>query len=458
MRRQSSVKLGVLSLLALAACGGPAGPAGPEGEAGAAGERGPTGTTGPRGATRPAGEGGTYVRGDAGTSTLTDSGIAIQASCLSPCHGFNGVVAQYQTSAHYLEYLTNAVSATPETEWTTPGVACGNCHAIDALAQRAAGTVRTVDDGGVANLTKGELEYLDPVNGTVNDALYAGSSTVAEVYCTTCHAVTDTNDPHRTGKPWTPGSFPLVVADEADAGAFLEKSPTTSAVTGTSAGDLGPGNTCVWCHKSRKDVTQYIVPMGNKLSAYWGPHEGPQADVFSAKGGYEYPGQTYGTSTHELKLSCVDCHMAPVTDTQNVGNHSFTPSISVCQNCHSGATSFDINGGETLDQTEMFELEADLNAAGDLTRSTSAPYLPLSAANLTDGQFASDSPRSGAGSVDGGTAGISASEAGALYNYLLIAKGGGSGVHNPKYMQQLIFDSVVALTTKPPHSLPIRPE
>ena len=318
-----------------------------------------------------------------------------------------------------------------------------------------------MNNGVVASVKLGELEYIDPVTHKVNDALYTGSATVAEVYCTTCHAVTDANDPHRTGIPWTPGSFPLVVPEGPDAGAFLELSSTTTAVTGTSAGNMGPGNTCVWCHKSRKDVTQYITAAGNTLSAHWGPHEGPQADVFSAKGGYEYAlpaGETYGTSTHQLKLSCVDCHMPPVAANRNVPDHSFTPNINVCQNCHIGATSFDINGGETLNQTEMFELEADLNAAGLLTRSASAPYLPLSATQLTDGQFATDAPRSGAGAIDGGPPGIPAGQAGALYNYLLIAKGGGSGVHNPKYTQQLIFDSVFALTNNPPHSLPARPQ
>lgn len=449
MRRHREATLAGLLLLVVVGCEGPDGPAGPEGEAGPVGKQGPVGTSGPRGPTGPAAE--------AGTSLLPDAGIAIQASCLSPCHGFNGVVAQFQTSAHYIEYLTNAVSATPETEWTTPGVACGNCHAIDGLAQRAAGDVGTVDGGVVANVKSGELEYL--TGGVVDDGLYTGSATVAEVYCTTCHAVTDANDPHRTGLPWTPGSFPFVVPVGTDAGAFLERSAAVGVVTGTSAGDMGPANTCVWCHKSRKDVTQYITATGNALSSHWGPHEGPQADVFSAKGGYEYPGQTYGTSTHQLELTCTDCHMAPVTGNQNVGDHSFEPNLSVCLGCHAGATSFDINGGETLDQTEMFELEADLNTAGYLTRSAAAPYLPLTAANLLDGMFSTDAPRTGAGAVDGGPpVTLSASEAGALYNYELIAKGGGNGVHNPKYTQQLIYDSIFALTGKAPVSLPVRPE
>ncbi len=447
LQRRLTVLVPLLGLL-LAACEGPDGPAGAEGATGSSGSQGAPGTMGPRGSSG--------AKADAGP--LPDSGVAIQVSCLSPCHGFNGVVAQFKTSDHYIEYLTNAASVTPETEWTTAGVACANCHAIDGLAQRAAANVGVADAGGkVLNVKSGELEYLS--GSTVNDALYTGSATVAEVYCTTCHAVTDANDPHRTGIPWTPGSFPFVVPVGADAGAFIEKSPTTGAVTGTSAGDMGPANTCVWCHKSRKDVTHYVTPTGNEISQYWGPHEGPQADIFSAAGGYEYPGETYGTSTHQLKLTCIDCHMAPVVDNQNVGDHSFEPSLSVCLGCHAGATSFDINGGQTLDQTEMFELEADLNKAGFLTRSTAAPYLALTAANLMDGQFVSDFARTGAGAVDGGPAiTLSASQAGALYNYFLIAKGGGSGVHNPKYEQQLIYDSVFALTGKAPLSLPMRPE
>jgi len=449
MRRRDEAKVLVALLLALASCEGPDGPAGAQGEAGPSGKQGPAGTTGPRG---PAGS-----AAEAGASLPADSGVALQVSCLSPCHGFDGVVAQFQTSGHYLEYLTNAVSATPEAEWTTTGVACGNCHAVDGLAQRVAGKVGTVDGGVVANVTLGELDYR--AGGPVDNALYTGTATVAEVYCTTCHAVTAANDPHRSGAVWTPGSFPLIVPDGADASAYLEKSPTTGAVTGSPAGNLGPGNTCVWCHKSRQDVTQYITATGNVLSSHWGPHEGPQADLFSAAGGYQYPGQTYGTSTHQLKLSCVDCHMAPVAENQNVPDHSFNASLSVCLACHAGATSFDVNGGETLNQTEMFEFEADLNAAGYLTRSAAAPYLALTGANLLDGQFAADSPRTGAGAVDGGATGhLSAAQAGAVYNYELIAKGGGNGVHNPTYTQQLIYDSILALTSKAPVSLPVRPQ
>jgi len=90
------VALGLLLL----ACEGPAGPPGDRGEAGpgSPGPQGPVGATGPQGPAAP----------------TPEAGATIPVGCLSPCHGFNGVVSQFQTSAHYTEYLANVTSATPD--------------------------------------------------------------------------------------------------------------------------------------------------------------------------------------------------------------------------------------------------------------------------------------------------------------------------------------------------------
>ena len=442
--------LSALTLLAIAgsatACTGPTGPQGESGEAGVSGAQGTPGPAGPSGPQGPAGPGGTSI----------DGGVAsIPTSCLSPCHGFEGVVSQFKASVHYSAYVTNIGTATAD-EWTAPGAACGNCHAIDALEQRAAGTVGTTNGGVVANLKSGELSFFDPVKKSVGEATYAGSASVAEVYCTTCHAVTDANDPHRTGATWTPGSFPLRVPSDATSVSFIEKSASTAAITGSSAGALGASNTCIWCHKSRKDVTSYITASNVLTSTHWGPHEGPQADVFSAKGGYQYSGKTYGTSTHQVKLGCIDCHMPGVVANSGVVDHSFNPRLSACQNCHVGATSFDMNGGQSLIKAAMHELQVALNGIGALTRSTAAPYQPLAASELADSAFDLDQTRPGGG-ADGGPSVLTADQAGALYNYIIVARGGAMGVHNPKYVQQLVFDSYVAITGQPPTSIP-RPQ
>jgi hypothetical protein len=439
----------------LAHCSGPDGPAGPagaNGDAGLPGAPGTSGATGPAGATGPSGPPGTQTLEDGG---IPEGGFAdIPTSCLSPCHGFNGVVSQFQTSVHYTEYLVNVSSATPETAWTTPGEPCGNCHAIDGLAQRVNGTVGAASDGGVTNLGTGELEYRSNT-GVLSAANYIGSATVAEVYCTTCHNVTNADDPHKTGVPWTPGSFPLEVPADGG-GVNIERSPSTAAVTGTNAGDFGPGNTCMWCHRSRVDITNTLTPTNNAItSTHWGPHEGPQADIFTGVGGYEYAGETYGEATHEQKLSCVDCHMVPVADNDNVPDHSFAPQLSACLQCHAGATNFNMNGFESQVQSAMTEIETWLNDAGLLTRAASAPYVPLTASQIGDGNWATDNPVPG-GTLEGGL--LTQNQAGALYNYILVARGGAYGVHNPKYVAQLLYDSYFALSGLPLAVFPQRPQ
>jgi hypothetical protein len=438
LRACTTTAISMLLLLA-AACSGPTGPAGTNGDNGPAG---PQGTVGPAGPAGPPGE-----AGPPGTTTVGDAGTTIPVSCLSPCHGFNGVVSQYQGSIHYLVYLANVDTTTAE-EWTAPGAPCGNCHAIDALQQRTSGSVGTNGDAAVASLANGELGYLDPTSGKLAAAAYVGSATVAQVYCSTCHAVTNQNDPHKTGVPWTPGSFPLYVSPDAG-DIFLEKSPAAGSVTGSDVGFYGPGDTCMWCHRSRNDVTNYVTA-SNRMSTHWGPHEGPQADVFTGRGGYEYPNQSYGTSTHQQKLSCVDCHMPDVATNAGVPNHTFNPQISTCSasSCHTPApTTFDVAGGEATVKSVLTDLERAMNNLGWLTRSSTAPYATLTDNDagtglVGDGNWALDQPMPGVT--------LTGPQAGAMYNYILVARGGAFGVHNPLYVKQLMYDSYVAVTGGPP--------
>jgi hypothetical protein len=96
------------------------------------------------------------------------------------------------------------------------------------------------------------------------------------------------------------------------------------------------------------------------------------------------------------------------------------------------------------------ELRTALNTAGYLTRSETAPYDPLTAGQLADGDFNLDESSPAAGMISG-------EHAGALYNYLLLARGSAGGIHNPRYVKQLVYDSVEAVTGNPPSSIPARP-
>jgi hypothetical protein len=146
--------------------------------------------------------------------------------------------------------------------------------------------------------------------------------------------------------------------------------------------------------------------------------------------------------------------MAPVESNQGIGNHNFYPQLSTCQaaGCHVSATSFDVIGGQTDMRASLQELREALNAEGWLTRSEIAPYEALTPEQLEDAQLAEDAVRPGPQSNN-----LSANEAGAIYNYLLLARGSGGGVHNPLYVRQLIFDSYEAVTGGPPATIPTRP-
>lgn len=435
---------------------GPAGARGPTGVQGEPGEAGPEGATGPAGPAGPAGEAGPQGEpgvngtGAGGEGGMGNEGV-LTTSCLGPCHGFTGVVEQWKSSTHYATFVANLGGEEVST-WTGPQ-ACGNCHALDAIEQRVAGNVNYAGTVGPLHSENGQLSYLASTNGKIAESTYLGGSSVAEVHCTTCHDSSANNDPHITGEVYSPGSFPLRVPSGPDDYAVLEKSSAPGLSDGTPAGNYTTGNACMWCHKSRKDVTNYIAASNSITSTHWGPHEGPQADVYTGLGGYHYAGKSYGNSSHQaFENGCITCHMPEIASNQGVGNHSFAPHVSTCTTagCHANAKNFDVGGGKTAMSAGIQELRVALNTKGWLTRSEAAPYAPLSATDLADPQFKLDLTMPG-------VTGLTADQAGAVYNYLILARGSAGGVHNPIYVRQLVYDSVLSVTGSPPATLPARP-
>jgi hypothetical protein len=102
----------------------------------------------------------------------------------------------------------------------------------------------------------------------------------------------------------------------------------------------------------------------------------------------------------------------------------------------------------------LTQIETTFNAAGLLTRASAAPYTPLSSTELGDGNWSQDLP------VPGGTIGgvlLTQDQAGALYNYLVVSRGGAYGVHNPIYTAQILYDSYFAVAGMPLAAFPVRP-
>ncbi len=412
-------------LVAFGACGGDDGAKGDPGTIGATGPQGPQGQPGEPG--KPGNDG--------------DSGIgATSGACTQPCHTFNGVVDQWRFSAHS-HPQENEIGTGP----------CGNCHALDGIAQRVANNVGFNPDAGAGptNASQGHLNYKNL--SAVSEGSYAGASAIGRIHCTTCHDFNAQTDPHVTGK-YVANQAPLRVAGGATDVAYIEKSAAdASAPTGEGVG-YKAANTCIFCHKSRKDVTFYITN-SNNLSRNWGPHEGPQADIFTGKGGYHFGTNTYGTSPHTtIAGGCVDCHMQPVAENNNVPDHTMKPKVTYCKTCHTtfNGTDFNVQSGRTIVRGLLRELQFALNEAGYLTRGVSAPFNKLTTEEIDDGQFHLDKVKSPGGAATKDTAG-------ALYNYLVVARGKDYGVHNPTYAKQLLFDSIVQITTNPPTTLTVRP-
>ena len=143
--------------------------------------------------------------------------------------------------------------------------------------------------------------------------------------------------------------------------------------------------------------------------------------------------------------------MVKVAANGNIPDHSMRPTVSSCAAaaCHANVTIFDVQGGQGVVKAALGELEGLLAALNCLTRSTAAPYVPLTATELADKRYELDKTMPGTTLTD--------LQAGALYNYLLIARGSGWGVHNPTYTKQLLFDSISQLKGAAPAAIPTRP-
>jgi len=414
------------------ACGGSDGATGAPGTTGATGPQGTPGQTGGEGKPGPMPDGG---------------GGVLSGACTTPCHTFNGVVDQWRFSNHS-HPQNNEIG----------GGSCGNCHALDGIQQRVAnGYVVTPDSGAPRNVAQGHISYTAG-NGAISEIGYAGATTIGRIHCSTCHDFNPATDPHVTGK-YVAGQAKIRVPGGVNDTAYIEKTPDGGPSVGQAL-NYKAGNLCVFCHKSRKDVSAYITASNTMSSYRWGPHAAPQTDVYSGKGGYHFTGLQYASSAHAtLADACVSCHMRPVAGNANVPDHTMKPQVAYCKTCHTQytGTDFNIQGGRTLVRNALLELQDALNQAGLLTRSEVAPHPELSDDEKADGQFQLDlaRPKSGAG---GANLVIDAPTAGALYNYFIIARSKDLGVHNPTYAKQLLWDSIRQLKGTNPTSLPSRPQ
>jgi len=262
--------------------------------------------------------------------------------------------------------------------------------------------------------------FVDYANGNKLQSTYAQMP----LSCAGCH------DPHDASKPYQ-----------------LRKVTADTLTNGYQINEGGVGQLCMNCHRARSAANGAIVA-GYK--SHFGPHEGPQTDLFFGQNGYQFGDNSIsGLTTHtQLTDACVTCHMAADTvdsKAKNIlGGHTWKISgadstgaqvdnTTACRACHGSITDFDQipapydyagiagNGPVPGVQTEVDSLLSKL-----------ARSLPDS---LVSGTISSSGAKK-----------LTQNQLGAYWDYLLITKDGSHGVHNAKYTFALLERALGQLT------------
>ena len=237
--------------------------------------------------------------------------VSVDDGVCAPCHsgGVNyPLYEEFINSDHFTPVWSNSFAQGT----TSQNNSLGNC-------------IRCHDGRGFANFAG----YNRVTNTTGMNRIDQ-----VDIGCSSCH------DPHGNSNPYS-----------------IRNVPNLADTLGTGfnyAGMGGTGETCMSCHKSRRNnVTQLTVAMGST----WGPHSSVEADVLLGRNAAVWPGgAAYNSSSHifAVENSCVTCHMgaSPAVGNANrlrVGGHTFNMSnpatgydhTASCAPCHGPKTSFD---------------------------------------------------------------------------------------------------------------------
>jgi len=200
----------------------------------------------------------------------------------------------------------------------------------------------------------------------------------------------------------------------------------------------GTGQTCMNCHKARKDNVTYVQTAVN--NSHWGPHHSTQTDVLLGKNAAEF-GTPFQSGAHKFAITnlCVDCHMVATVDTgsvnrDKVGGHSWTLHnadtdfyhTAACTNCHGPKNNWndfqavaDHDGDGTI---ESIPQEID-----GLTKKLVYYLPPAEQDTVIYSQV------------------LTLDQKKAYFNYMLIAYDGSKGMHNTKFAIDVLTKSIIAI-------------
>jgi hypothetical protein len=193
--------------------------------------------------------------------------------------------------------------------------------------------------------------------------------------------------------------------------------------------DKGNSNTCAMCHQARAPDPA-IEDTGTAItSSRWGPHHGPQSNMLTGTGAWDFGGTLDGSATHNTGIAegCVHCHMSETATDGLAGGHTFGVEFEYHSAPHINANGCGCHGfdPDTAD-ADAYTLVNDAQVARQ-------PAIDALGADLTTLGWLTSS-----GLVDTANLPAEADARGAVWNYYLLNEDRSVGVHNPKYADAIL--------------------
>lgn len=344
-----------------------------------------------------------------------------------------------------------------------------------------------------ANNTPATFTLNSSTNKYVNNYAATTSTGYGEFACNTCHA-----NLHKNGD--TTDLFPLTNV------APVAMTMWAGAKTIDLQQDGAKSNLCVKCHQPRPLTTSTTLSDGNVIdyaslasspttvfydsavgnatpnkllpSYRMHVHYGGVGAIFAGKGGVEFTGSgydAYTNSAHTSAASCIDCHMADMTNAS--GGHTFKAAgnfngcnVSGCHNASplSSSASLFTNTRSTM-KGLLDQLAAKFTSGGQVflhsDATSSNPWAGLTTNNYDgyidiydpssnpSGRYRNPAPsgswtsaQKSANSALPKFTSLTNVQVGALINFQLCLREFSLGIHNTNYTKALLDNSIKALT------------
>jgi hypothetical protein len=359
----------------------------------------------------------------------------------------------------------NGTNGTNGTNGIDGGNVCLSCHNVDygvvqpatfATSGHASGAALPGRAGGCLTCHSDEGYKKSFAIGNISAAIPGLTDANAGIInCTTCHSGGHASSALAiSGKDVAlraPSAYKLAVKSDLGTDVIIDYKNNS--------------NNCIHCHQSRRSGVTGIAPnatTGNiSLSTHTGPHYGNQVALLEGMFGAElvgpgapaYPAK--GTAVHRTGASCTSCHMGAAKD--GAGNHTMTPVIDNCKKCHTGAgvVNANINGGQTKIKNLMLELAEELVRVSPETyviynytgsKSFPAANTPIDHVAYHDNDLSLLNQGGATAHKDNDKAVRSAK---AFWNWRYIYQDHSYGLHNPKYAESLLKNTIANLKQLP---------